>query len=254
MGSRRRLLPVIVVSRPALHRLLALVLLVGCETAGQPAASPSPVWSPAAKRPPKVDMGNAEVRKPEPFTIEQRLLEAVRQNDRPTIERAVALGASLGAKDDLGRSTVLLATLDAGDLDLVRWLHDKGVPLDEPDVAGRTPLSFGAERGHLAIVRYLVENGAVVDRRDMQQRTPLFHAALSDQPDVIAYLADHGADVNARDQFGDTPLIVACAKGYAASAALLLRRAADPTLKDQEGRTAHERSAPEAEPCRSLPQ
>jgi ankyrin repeat protein len=59
--------------------------------------------------------------------------------------------------------------------------------------------------------------------------------------------------VNARDQFGDTPLIAACAKGNVASVTMLLQRGADATLKDQEGRTAKERSAPEAEPCLRLP-
>jgi ankyrin repeat protein len=79
------------------------------------------------------------------------------------------------------------------------------------------------------------------------------HAAGADHPDVIAYLADHGADLNARDQFGDTPLMAACAKGNAASATLLIERGADASLRDQEGRTAKERSAPEAEPCLRLP-
>jgi ankyrin repeat protein len=49
-------------------------------------------------------------------------------------------------------------------------------------------------------------------------------------------------------------LIAACGKGNATTAKLLLQRGADATLKDQEGRTAKERSAPEAGPCRSLPQ
>jgi len=90
-----------------------------------------------------------------------------------------------------------------------------------------------------------------VNRRDRQQRTPLAHAALGGHRDVAAYLLDRGADVNARDQFGDTPLIAACAKGHGETAALLLERGADPSLVDQEGRTAKERSAPGAGPCRS---
>jgi len=242
-------------SRVAPIVLAALALLAACDQSGPARPSPTPRVSPhpiagAARN---LDMGAGEVRKAEPFTVEQRLLEAVRQNDRATITRAVELGTSLAAKDDLQRSTVLLATLDAGDLDLVRWLHEKGVALDEPDAGGRTPLSFAAETGRLAIAQYLVDGGATVERRDMQQRTPLFHAALSDHPDVIAFLADRGADVNARDQYGDTPLIVACAKGNSAAAALLLKRGADPAVKDQEGRTAKERSAPEADPCRHLP-
>lgn len=194
-------------------------------------------------------LGIGEPREPQPFTLDQRLLDGVRRNDRPTIERAVELGASLRAKDDLGRSTVLLATKDAVDVGLVTWLGEKGVPLDEPDVAGRAALSFAAEAGALDIVRYLVEHSAVADRPDGQQRTPLFHAALGDHAPVVAYLLDHGADVNVRDRFGDTPLMVACAKGNAATAALLIERGADRTLKDQEGRTAKERSAPGTAPC-----
>ena len=146
------------------------------------------------------------------------------------------------------------AVMDAGDLELVRWLHEKGVPVDDGDVSQRTPLSFAADYGKLPIVQYLLQNGADIDARDVQQRTPLAHAAGSGHPNVIAFLADHGADVNVRDQFGDTPLIVACAKGNAQAATILLRRGADEMLKDQAGRTAKERSAPDVAPCRSLPQ
>jgi ankyrin repeat protein len=198
-------------------------------------------------------LGLGEVRNPEPFTLDHRLLDAASRNDRPTIERSLELGAKIQAKDDLGRSTLFLAIMDAKSLDLARWLHEKGVPVDDADVSSRTPLSFAADDGLLDIVRWLVEQGAKVDTPDMQKRTPLMHAAGGDHPDVIAYLADHGADVNARDQFGDTPLIAACAKGNVASVTMLLQRGADATLKDQEGRTAKERSAPEAEPCLRLP-
>jgi ankyrin repeat protein len=194
-------------------------------------------------------MGTGEARLPQVFTIEQRLLEAVRQGDQGAIEKALEHGATVHAKDDLQRSTVLLAVLDAEDLELVKWLHVKGAALDEPDVGGRSPLSYAAAAGHLAMVSYLVKNGAEVDRRDMQQRTPLFHAALNDRETVIGYLLDNGAAVDARDQFADTPLIAACAKGSAAAAAMLIERGADPGLRDQEGRTARERAAPGTAPC-----
>jgi ankyrin repeat protein len=242
--------------------LLGVGMLAACTDVGPPAPSPARATaSPAAVTSPGATaaqarhgaLGVGEPRAPQPFTREQRLLDAVSRGDRATISRALELGATLGAKDDLGRSTVVLATLDAGDLELVRWLHDNGAALDEPDAGGRTALSFAAERGRLPIVRYLVENGAAVDRRDQQQRTPLFHAALSDEPDVVGFLLERRADPNGRDQFGDTPLIVACAKGHAATAALLLKRGADPALRDQEGRTARERSAPGTAPCLSLP-
>ena len=74
-------------------------------------------------------MGTGQARDPQPFTLEQRLLDAVRRGDRPTIERALELGATVQAKDDLARSTVVLATKDAGDLELVRWLRAKGAAI-----------------------------------------------------------------------------------------------------------------------------
>jgi len=197
-------------------------------------------------------MGTGEPREPQAFTLEQRLRDAVERNDRATIEKALARGADLQAKDDLDRSVVLLATHFAGNLELVEFLHAKGAPVDVPDVNGRTALSFAAEDGRLDLVRWLVEQKAEVDRRDGAQRTPLFHAALAAHDDVIAFLADHGAAVDARDQFGDTPLMVACAKGHDATAVLLVERGADPKARDQEGRTASERSAPGAEQCRKL--
>lgn len=238
--------------RAARGVLLPLLLLAACDTgpsappaSATPRPSQGPTVPPLRGRP----LGIGEPRKPQPFTVEQRLLDAVSRGDRQTIERALAHGATVSAKDDLGRSVVLLATLDAGDLELVRWLHAKGAALDEPDVGGRTALSFAAANGRFDIARYLIENGAAVDRADGQRRTPLSHAALGDHRDVVAFLIERGANVNARDQFGDTPLIVACAKGYGEVATLLLQRGADPILKDQEGRTALDRAAPGTAAC-----
>ncbi len=233
---------------PAAGALLAVC--VACDTE-PPSAPPAQVDQPSRNVPAGGNrvMGTGEGRMPQPFTLDQRLLDAVRRGDRATIERALELGGTVAVKDDLGRSTVLLATKDAGDLELIRWLHAKGAAIDEPDAGGRTALSFAAESGRLDIARALVEAGAAVDRPDGQGRTPLFHAAFGDHAEVVAFLLDRGAAVNVRDQFGDTPLIVACSKGHAATAALLLARGADASLTDQEGRTARERSAPGTEPC-----
>lgn len=252
--------------RPAAAAFVAvLALFAGCDSRTASEApeprSPSAAERAAAARAKSstgaaqqnLAMGTGEARDPQPFTREQRLLDAVQRNDRATIERALELGVPVTTKDDLGRDTLLLAASDAADLELVRFLHAKGAPVDEPDVQGRAAISFAAANGKLAIVRWLAENGAAADRPDWMQRTPLFHASLGDHADVVALLIDRGAGVNTRDQFGDTPLIVACAKGNTATARLLIARGADVAARDQEGRTARERSAPGIEPCLALP-
>jgi ankyrin repeat protein len=187
---------------------------------------------------------------PEPFTLELRFLEAARQGDRRTLERALARGVSPQVSDDLGRNALLLAARDAGDPELVGFLAGKGVPIDVPDAGGRTAVSWAAGAGRLAIVRELVAAGAQPDRPDAEGRTPLFHAVLFDRRDVVAWLLEQGANVDAADHFRDTPLMLACAKGFNELAALLLARGADPALRDQEGRTARERAAQGADACR----
>lgn len=187
-------------------------------------------------------MGIGEPREPAPFTREQRLLHAVRTNDRATVLRALELGVSVDARDDLGRSALLLAVRDARDLDLVKLLHERGAAIDTPDAGGRTPLSWAAARGRLDLVRYLLAEGASVDRADAQGRTPLFYAAIGDHADAVRLLAERGAAIDVADRREETPLIGACAKQAGAAARVLLDLGADPTRTDRRGRTAGERA------------
>ncbi|MCP4038951.1 MAG: ankyrin repeat domain-containing protein, partial [bacterium] len=97
-------------------------------------------------------MGTGEARQPQPFTREQRLLDAVRRGDRATVEVALELGVAVDTADDLQRSALLLAARDAGDTDLVRFLHERGGAIDRADASGRTPLSYAASTGRLELV------------------------------------------------------------------------------------------------------
>jgi len=206
--------------------------------------------SPAGAQQPNRAMGTGEAPVPQPYTREQRFLEAARQGDRAVLERALELGVPVDAVDDLGRSALLLAARDAGELEIVRFLHERGAPLDEPHLGGRTALSFAAGAGRLEIVRYLLERGARLELADKQGRTPLFYAVLGNRLEAARALLAQGAEVDVRDRFRDTPLVMACAKGYAGMATLLLENGANPGVRDQEGRTLRERSAPGVEVCR----
>ena len=187
-----------------------------------------------------------EQRAPEPYTLEQRFLEAARQGDIPTLQKALAKGVSPAAQDDLHRNALLLAARDAGSLEAVRFLRQRKVAVDSPDLGGRAAISWAAGEGRLALVRELAGAGAQIDRRDEDGRTPCFQAVLGDHREVVMFLLDKGADVNSADRYADTMLMQACAKGLAEMATLLLERGADPARKDQEGRTASDRAAPAA--------
>ena len=180
--------------------------------------------------------------KPQPFTIEDRYLDAARRGDLAMLKMCLDKGADAQAKDALGRSAFLLAVRDARNLEMAKFLEGRGLPIDDPDVSGRTPLSYAAGNGDSAIVSYLLDQGAKPDRRDTQGQSPLFNAVLGGSKDAVARLLAAKVDVNVRDRFGDTPLMGACNKGFDDIARMLVEKGADPTLKDQEGRTAPERA------------
>jgi ankyrin repeat protein len=239
--------------------LLLLTSACGGSEQGAPAAdpaekaaAPAPVAQAAPSEPRRgPPLGIGEPLAPSPFTLEQRYLEAARQGDLPTLERALERGVDVNAKDDLQRTALLLAVRDAGSLEALLFLESRGARIDEPDAGGRTALSWASGAGRLALVKQLASKGALIDQPDMEQRRPLFHAVAGEHPEVVVWLLDAGAKVNAADQFGDTPLMLACAKGYGDLAALLLARGADPALRNQEGRTAGDRAAAGAEVCRA---
>lgn len=189
---------------------------------------------------------------PSSFTLEERYLDAARRGDLAMLKRCLDKGVDARAKDGFARSALLLAASDARNLEMVTFLQARGLPVDEPDVRGRTALGFAAGNGQVEMVSYLLEHGAVADRKDAQGQTPLYNAVLGGSRDTVLRLLAAGADVNNRDQFGDTPLIGACDKGYDDLARLLVEKGADPALKDQEDRTARERAAEGATFCRGL--
>lgn len=231
---------------------LATVALV-CAMGGAASGSTED-GAPASKPPPGggAIVPRSEPLAPSPFTLEERYLDAARRGDLAMLTRCLDKGVDARAKDGFARSALLLAASDARNLKMVEFLQARGLPVDEPDVRGRTALAYAAGNGQLEIVAYLLAHGATADRKDAQGQTALYNAVLAGSRETVERLVAAGADVNNRDQFGDTPLIGACNKGNDELARLLVEKGADPSLKDQEGRTARERAAEDATFCRAL--
>ncbi|MDB6057812.1 MAG: Ankyrin [Verrucomicrobiales bacterium] len=139
------------------------------------------------------------------------------------------------------------ALLDAartGDVDKVRELLAKGVPVDvREDYAGgdyyqqseQTPLMYGAAGGHIAIVQLLLKAGANVNAIDKMfsreyggEQTALHYAGSQPNVAVVEELLNAGADPNALTKNiqnrGDTPLNYAIRKGHRDIAQLLIKR------------------------------
>ena len=189
---------------------------------------------------------------------EQRLTEAVAQNDHAVVRELVTAGTNINAQDARGRTALLVAVeghhlesakalLEAGaDVNLLDDKMDSPLLLAgaegtveimklilevQPDFTlynrfGGTALIPAAERGHVEMVKLLVTTKVDIDHVNHLGWTALLEAiVLSDggprHQQIVQILVNAGADVNIADKEGVTPLQHARQKGYQEIAKIL---------------------------------
>jgi hypothetical protein len=117
--------------------------------------------------------------------------------------------APLDAKDDFGRTPLLIANSDAA----AKLLAAKA-DLLATDRNGNTAFHYAAENGP-AHLRLLFDAGfKVVDARNNSRMSPLHFAAVAGNPDSCRWLLDHGANVNAVTSAAYDYLSLQNAPGY----------------------------------------
>jgi len=121
----------------------------------------------------------------------------------------------------------------------MQWCN---LDVNATDSHGGTLLREAAYSNNLDVVKYLVEKGADVNAKDRFEHTPLY---LTSNPDVVKYLVEKGADVYAKDDDGMTPLH-AVTLGYVTIkeeddrlkiVKNLIEKGADVNAKDNDGTT-----------------
>ena len=159
---------------PLAAAALPLLLAAAGRRRRPAAAARAAARRPRSRRRGRQSLGIGEPRKPEPFTIEQRLLDAVRRDDRPHVERALELGApstpatTSAAASCCWRCSTPATSSSCAGCTRGRRRRRGGQRRPHPAQLRRRTT------GRLDIVRWLVEQGAVVDR----PRRPAAHAAL----------------------------------------------------------------------------
>lgn len=139
-------------------------------------------------------------------------------------------------KDQNGRSGLHWACVGSK-LDIVNYLReDHNVPLDEPDVAGWTPLMIASSVGCLQIVKTLLAANCDPNHPNENHQRPIHYAASKNHVEIAIALANAGADPNVADKYLSTPLHRASSKGNIKIVDMLLsayKAKVDPT--DIEG-------------------
>jgi ankyrin repeat protein len=125
-----------------------------------------------------------------------------------------------------------------GDVRAVERLVALGLPLDARDAKGATALIRAAGRGHPAVVAWLLEAGADPGLAASSGVDALTAAIAAHRDPVVRVLLDHGVAADAPVAHGVPPLLVAAAVGAAPCVGLLLERGARADATDPRGNTA----------------
>lgn len=181
------------------------------------------------------------------------LFAAAAQNNTAEIERLLATGANVNARDQAGWTPLhramerLASRPTAGtppDSEIVataktvELLLSRGAEVNVRARNGIAPIHSAAATGQKTLVQLLIARGADVRVAGSDGVTALFLAAGRGSGDVADILIAHGADVNARTRSGYTPLSNAADHGSLDVARLLVDHGGDVNAHDRDGATA----------------
>lgn len=189
---------------------------------------------------------------------------AIGADDVGVMRKMIGAGFDEKTLDAEGKGA-LHAAAAAGSEGAAEYLLDRGFPVNEVGVRGRTPLMVAVVEDRLEMVKWLLRQGAdpavkdeegfsammlaVTNGRDgvAEELAPfsredldaaLLLAALEGQAGVIDALTNYGASVYTRMDDGRTPLMLAAENGHAEAVALLIDIGASRFATTDDGSTA----------------
>jgi ankyrin repeat protein len=190
-------------------------------------------------------------------------LDAIKQGDRPEVERLLDADPALIHVRENGLSPILIAAYH-GQREIASFLADKTVAITifeaaatgkinnlmrhlarDPQLVngyaedGFQALGLACYFGHYDVAEYLIKAGAPVNSpsRNALNAAPLQSAAAAGHERIAELLLKHGADANIREQGGSTPLHAAAQNGDLAMIRTLIYGGADLTARSDNGKT-----------------
>ncbi len=129
--------------------------------------------------------------------LKEQVFSAIVQSD---ISEAEDLTRKIETIDIEGkRLTPLYIAIQKGRLDIVEILFDrKHFSVKDKDIYGCNPLHWTAQQGNLNIAKFLVDKGADIGAKDNDGRTPLHVAAYSGDLDMVKFFLDKNASIEAK--------------------------------------------------------
>jgi ankyrin repeat protein len=121
-------------------------------------------------------------------------------------------GADINIRDANNRTALHLAA-ESGSVDIIKLLLDKGMSADLTNTNDARPLHVSVQFGHFEATKTLVERGAAINSTNKNGVTPLMLAAAYGKLEITRYLTEKGADINIRNAYNSNALHYAVESG-----------------------------------------
>uniref|UniRef100_A0A2K5EYW5 Uncharacterized protein n=1 Tax=Aotus nancymaae TaxID=37293 RepID=A0A2K5EYW5_AOTNA len=128
------------------------------------------------------------------------------------LKESIQADKSLATRTDQNSRTTLHWACSAGHTEIVEFLLQLGVPVNDKDHAGWSPLHIADSAGRDEIVKALLGKGAQVNAVDQNGCTLLHYAASKNRHEITVMLLEGGANPDAKDHYEATAMHQAAAK------------------------------------------
>ena len=125
-----------------------------------------------------------------------------------------------------------------GDLPLVEKLLASGGNVDARDARGRTALLAATHGNYPEVARRLIAAGANVNAKDDIEDSPFLYAGAEGRVEILRMTLAAGADLKSLNRYGGTALIPACHNGHLEAVKVLLNTSIDINHVNRLGWTA----------------
>jgi ankyrin repeat protein len=143
-----------------------------------------------------------------------------------------------GMAIDMDPDQMLIAAAERGDLAEVERLLAAGAGVAARDGRGRTALLAATHGDHPAVAARLIAAGADVNARDAMQDSPFLYAGAEGRLEILRLTLASGADLASVNRYGGTALIPAAHHGHVEVVRELLRTEIDIDHVNRLGWTA----------------
>ncbi len=173
--------------------------------------------------------------------LDRELHTMASRGDATAIGALLTKGASIDARDESGRTALLLAT-HANQIEAAKVLINAGADVNAKDAINDSPYLYAGARGHLEILKMTLAHGADLKSTNRYGGTALIPAAERGHVDTVRTLIEAGVDVDHVNKLNWTALLEAIVLGdggprHVAIVKLLVDAGANINLADGDGVT-----------------